>query len=599
MHGFLLPGTVLCLGFLEAVLETYLRVLRRAREKRVLDSGQSIFASQRDRMKKRAGSFLKAVPYLLIPPLLQGATPAFAEGADADGSSVSSSVPHAPGEQPRLVVVLVVDQLRGDMLSRYYRAFSGGLKRLMDEGLSFPNALHAHAVTETAPGHATISTGVYPGRAGIPSNAWRERVGGELRRVYHVVDPKEGLLGVPGLAGASPKVLLRTGLADWIREADPEATVISVSGKDRAAVLMAGQSKGDVFWFHSQTGRFVTSTYYRDDVPSWLSEFNRTVMRRYRSDSVWVSTVPKEVAHLSAPDTAAFEYDGVHTSFPHRYYDERIDPTRDDFFYWFELTPMLDDATLSLARVAMLETGAGSREGVTDYLSVALSQTDRVGHEFGPLGREQMDNLLRLDGALGEFLEFLDETVGPQHYLLGLTSDHGIMTMPERMETPGARLTTQQRRSLEWALGSASRAAARGGESSPARFMIEEMREMPFVGPAYTHPDLQDGEASDSTEALFQHSFMPGRYGGLLSPFGVEMWWAENTVGWNFPLGTTHGSPYHYDRWVPMILVGEGIDAGVDERPVRPMDLAPTLARLAGIPFPEDLDGRPLLEGKD
>lgn len=550
-------------------------------------------------MKRKAGSWLKAVPYLLIPPLLHGATPALAEWTDSNRSRLSLAGPRTPEGQPRLVVVLVVDQLRGDMLSHYYPAFSGGLKRLMDEGLSFSNALHAHAGTETAPGHAAISTGVYPSRAGVPSNVWQERVGRELNRVHNVADPEEGLVGVSGLAGSSPKVLLRTGLADWIQEADPEATVISVSAKDRAAILMAGQSKGNVFWFSPQAGRFVTSTYYRDDNPRWLSEFNRRVMTRYRADSVWVSTVPKEMAHLSAPDKADFEYDGIHTTFPHRYHNERFDPTTDDFYYWFELTPMLDEATLSLARVAMIETGAGSREGVTDYLSVSLSQTDRVGHEFGPLGREQMDNLLRLDKALGEFLDFLDEAVGPQNYLLGLTSDHGVMTMPERMKTPGVRLTTEQRRSLEWALGSASRAAGRAGEPSPGRFMIEEMREMPFVGPAYTHPDLQDGEASDSLELLFQNSFVPGRYRGLLSPFGVDMWWAENTIDWTYPLGTTHGSPYLHDRWVPLILVGEGIDAGVDDRPVRPLDLAPTLARLAGIPFPEDLDGKPLLEGQN
>jgi predicted AlkP superfamily pyrophosphatase or phosphodiesterase len=497
------------------------------------------------------------------------------------------------------VVFLVIDQLRGDMLDRYYPAFSGGLKRVMDRGLSFSNALHGHAATETSPGHATLSTGVFPARAGVPSNAWREGTAGNLHPVYNVVDPNHSLLGVPGLPGSSPHVLRRTGLADWILEADPEAMVVSISAKDRAAVLMAGKTQGNVFWFNSTAGGFVTSSFYRKRNPSWLLNFNEQVLAGFRADSVWQSTVPVEMAHLSAPDTCSFEGDGVHTAFPHRYYEERPDPGMDDFFLWFEGTPMLDEATLALARVALKETGAGTEEGRTDFLSVSLSQTDRVGHQYGPLGREQMDNLLRLDRFLGVFLDFLDQQVGEGAYILGLTSDHGTMNIPERMEEPGVRLTTVDRSALEGALGSASRAANRAGEASPGRFMVEELREMPFVGPAFTRDSLKTGEVADSIGTLFLRSFTPDRLGGLLSPFGVEMWWAENTVDWTFPHGTTHGSPYYYDRWVPLILVGPGIEAGVEERPVRPLDLAPTLAWMAGIPFPEDLDGTPLLEGGD
>ena len=120
---------------------------------------------------------------------------------------------------------------------------------------------------------------------------------------------------------------------------------------------------------------------------------------------------------------------------------------------------------------------------------------------------------------------------------------------------------------------------------------------MPFVGPALSHQDLLNGEIRYSLSVLFQHSFVPDRLGGLLSPYGVEMWWAENTLDWGFPLGTTHGSPFYYDRWVPLVLMGPGIEAGEIDRPVRPMDLAPTLAWLAGIPFPGDLDGKPLVGG--
>ena len=129
--------------------------------------------------------------------------------------------------------------------------------------------------------------------------------------------------------------------------------------------------------------------------------------------------------------------------------------------------------------------------------------------------------------------------------------------------------------------------------------MVNAMRDLPFVGPAFSHEELQGGPVQDSMAVLFQHSLSPGRPGGLLSTYGVEMWWAENTLSWGMPLGTTHGSPFYYDRWVPLILMGPGIEAGIEERPVRALDLAPTLAQLAGVTYPGDLDGKPLIPAKD
>ncbi|MGW8268417.1 MAG: alkaline phosphatase family protein, partial [Longimicrobiales bacterium] len=390
------------------------------------------------------------------------------------GLPASATEPgQAPTTKPRLVVYLVIDQLRGDLPTRYAQLFTGGFRRLMDQGLSFSNALHAHATTETAPGHATLSTGVYPARAAIPSNVWREGEGRDLHPVYNVVDPDHSLVGVEGLPGASPDVLARRGLADWILAEDPDAKVVSISAKDRAAVLMAGKTRGEVYWFSSEAGRFVTSTFYKRQNPAWLDAFNLEVLPGFRADSVWSSTIPEGAQDLSSPDTANFEGDGIHTFFPHRYAEERIDPGMDDFFLWFEGTPMLDDATLRLAKVALTETGAGTREGRTDFLSVSLSQTDRVGHPFGPLSREQMDNLLRLDRILGDFLAFLDEEVGEENYILGLTSDHGVMTMPERLGQGGTRLTREDRSFLEQALNQAAQEAGQDPNTTLADAMVE------------------------------------------------------------------------------------------------------------------------------
>jgi predicted AlkP superfamily pyrophosphatase or phosphodiesterase len=502
--------------------------------------------------------------------------------------------------RPSLVVYLVVDQLRGDLLERYSPAFTGGFRRLLDEGLSFSNALHGHSSTETAPGHAALSTGVHPARAGIPSNAWREGEGRQVDRILNVLDSRERLLGVRGVPGTSPRVLRRTGLADWFLEANPGARVLSVSAKDRAAVLMAGKSKGDVYWFDALSGQFVTSTYYRSALPSWLLRFNKVAMRGYRADSVWASTVPAEFAALSAPDTASFEGDGTHTFFPHRYHRERIDPDTDDFFLWFETTPMLDRATLDLALMAMDEEGIGKRPGRTDFLTISFSQTDRVGHVYGPLSREQMDNLLRLDRVLGDLFAFLDRVVGPERYVVGLTGDHGVMTMPERLEVPGLRLTSSDRSRLEQGLSRTTWESSERGQADPAGALVEVLGEFSFVGPAFTHAELLAGVPGDSMALFFQRSFTPGRAGGVLSSYGVEMWWAENVVDWTYASsGTTHGSPFYYDRWVPLILMGPGIERGRVETPVQALDLTPTLAVLGGVPFPEDLDGVPLIRHRE
>jgi predicted AlkP superfamily pyrophosphatase or phosphodiesterase len=523
--------------------------------------------------------------------------------ACATAAAVPEEAPRASSDQaeigPTLVVFLIVDQLRGDMLDRYSSLFTGGFKRLMEDGLNFTNALHPHAQTETSPGHATISTGVYPARAGIPSNHWKEGEGDDLHSVYNVVDPNEGLVGVSGLPGSSPGVLLRTGLADWIREAQSDAKVVSISGKDRAAVLMAGKSRGEVYWFESRVGQFVTSTYYRSSDPDWLRQYNDTGMEKYLADSVWVSTVSPEVASLSAPDTAHFEGDGVHTYFPHRFSDEFTAPEPGDFFFWFETTPMLDRATLDVALLAMKEEEIGQKEGRTDFLSISFSQVDRVGHAYGPLSREQMDNLLRLDKLIGELFSVLDQEVGRENYVVGFTSDHGTMTMPERIDGGGIRLSYEDRSELEQGLGAAARQAGFRPDISTAGAMVEFLEELSFVGPAFTHEDLRREASKDSFAALFQHSYTPGRAGGLLSTYGIEMWWEENVLTWGMPVGTTHGSPYRYDRWVPLILMGSGIEAGTVDTLVRPLDLAPTLAGLAGIVFPDDLDGRPLVSRKD
>ena len=236
-------------------------------------------------------------------------------------------------EQPRLVVMLVVDQLSTPLLLRYDDLFTGGFRRLLDEGRFYVDASYDHAGTSTAPGHATLATGTHPSRHGIVGNSWYERTSAGWLEVENIGDSTVSVIGYPQLHGASPHYLERPTLADWMRAADHETRVASVSGKDRGAILPAGHGReGHAYWFEASVGRFVTSTYYRDDVPEWVEKFHETALASYGRDSVWESRIPAAAVRRSSPDTASHEADGVHTYFPHRY---AVEGTPGEFWDWF------------------------------------------------------------------------------------------------------------------------------------------------------------------------------------------------------------------------------------------------------------------------
>ena len=492
-------------------------------------------------------------------------------------------------DRPALVVMLVVDQLGQELLDRHDEVFSGGFRRLIDDGRWYVNAAHDFAGTNTAPGHATLSTGTYPSRHGVVSNEWHERVDGVWLEVSNVGDSTVQIIDQPELPGVSPRHLLRTGLADWMVAADPRTLVASVSAKDRGAVHPAAHVRGQVYWFESEIGAFVTSTYYRDRHPQWIDRFNGEVMIAHRSDTLWTSLVPPGEAWRSDPDTAAYEGDEASPYFPHRF---GAPGERTVFWEWFERTPMLDAATLELARIIVEEAGLGM-DPVPDFLNVSLSQADRVGHDFGPLSREQLDNLLRLDRELGDFFAFLDVTLGEGRWMAALSADHGVLvtghdlTVGDRWS--GRRWTAEEEAAFDSIRAEAARSAS--GPGSPAR-LAESLERLDFVADAYTHKELVRGEPADSFAALERHSLYPGRPRDEFSPWGVEVrfdpWFLDRE------LGGGHGSPYWYDRHVPMIFLGSGIPAGRDPERASTVDFAPTLARLLGISYPDDLDGAPL-----
>ena len=496
--------------------------------------------------------------------------------------------PIAPAQPPALIVWITVDQLRGDLLDHYRPVFTGGFRRLLTEGRVFTNASHDHSRTVTAAGHASLSTGVHPSRHGIVGNAWYERSGDRWVQMSNVGDSSVQTVGA-ALPGVSPRNLMTTGLADWMLSANAGSLVASVSGKDRGAILPAAHVKGHVYWFEP-AGGFVTSTYYRDAIPEWVGRFNAEAVPRYLADTVWTFTAPASGIPLSGPDTAAYESDGTHTFFPHRLSD--LTPNRDTATLraWMERTPLADAAVLEFAQTMVTQLGLG-RDGPVDLLTVSVSQTDAVGHEFGPFSREQLDNLYRLDQRLGAFFEFLDRTVGRDRYVVGLSADHGVLTPPEDPRAiPGSRrLTAAERQAMQQIVTTAQASAE---SNVPAR-IAAALKGQPAIADAYTTQELMERTPRDSFAVMMRRSLYPGRAGGNFSREGVEAWLRSGILG-NERTGTTHGSPYWYDRHVPIIFMGPGIRAERVSVRASTVDFAPTLATYARVRYPGDRDGRPL-----
>lgn len=509
------------------------------------------------------------------------------------GQAVAQASPRAA--PPRLVVLLTVDQLRADLLERYGDLFTGGLARLLEGGRVFEDATHDHAITETAPGHATLSTGTFPSKHGIVANQWWEDTDGRWTPVLNVVDPNTRIVGAPTLAGASPAKLERTGLADWLRAAYPDAGVVSISGKDRAAVLLAGRSVGSVFWFELELGRFATSTFYADREPDWVRAFNADVLPTLVGDSIWRSALDAGQAARTRGDSVPYEGDGVHTAFPHVFAAEApaSATAARPFWSWWASTPALDRATLLLAGRA-LEAEALGQDATPDLLAISLSATDRVGHGYGPFSREQLDNLLRLDGEIGRFFDLLDDRVGPDAWIVGFSSDHGALAAPEARAAqglPGLRLTADSARTLQSILDEKGREVGLADPDLLADSLARAVARLPWVARTWTTRSLQVAEPADSFGVLERHSLYPGRPAGLLSRFGVEMQFEPFTLPWGYAFGTGHGSPYDYDRRVPFILMGQRVLPGRAAARVSTADLAPTLAALLGLDPPSDLDG--------
>lgn len=511
------------------------------------------------------------------------------------GSAVAASAQDGP---PPLTVMIVIDQFREDVFEQYEPAFEHGFRRILDDGYHFTQASHAHARTSTAPGHATLATGVFPSRHAVVANSWAQRRGFQWEQTYAVADrdsPLTGFENEPLLQGRSPRNMERESIADWFGAANDDSRRVSISKKDRAAIPMGGQHTEHVYWVVPELARFVTSTYYRDGYPGWVRGFNERVMPDIVEPLAWESEVPWEHRALARRDTAAYEGDGVNTWFPHESEVENADDLSPmQHWVWGLDQPRADDAVIELAKVAIDELDLGQRRD-QDFLAISLSATDRVGHGYGPFSQEVLSTLIHVDAILGDFFDYLDDEVGEGRWVAAVSGDHGVATIPEYAQEMGNAeadrfLIGDVRAQLSEALNTVARGG--GGPDAIAERLAREVEERGIVAKAYTHVELtRRGEPADSFAVLYRNSYVPGRAWSDLSRYGVDLRFGEGDyVG--SQRGTSHETPYWYDRHVPILLLGAGVEPGVSDAPVYTVDFAPTLAGLAGIPIPDDLDGR-------
>lgn len=497
----------------------------------------------------------------------------------------------APRPRPRLVVLIAVDQFRPDYLSRYDRQFTGGFRRLLDQGVVFLNGQQDHAVTETAPGHSTMLSGRSPVSTNIVTN------------VLGVPDPAVSILGAPGEAGASPTRFRGTELFDWLRVADTNARALSVSRKDRGAILPIGRAQENVYWYVK--GRWTTSTYYRDTLPTWLTRFDARPGARALAGREWTPLLP-DSAYAEA-DSEPYEHGGKDFTFPHHFPTDSTAMASEVINY-----PWMDSLTLDVALEGAGQLKLG-RSGHTDLLSISLSTTDAVGHPYGPDSKEIHDQVLRVDRWLGWFLDSLTKLVPGDSVVLALTADHGVTPFPDDLHAQGkpggrisvkalvARLNSTFARRFAMDFGFAYEAGliygdvaalrARGvGVDSLAANVAAEMRALDGVAQVYTPRGLAAAGDPDTNAARWRRQ-LPADFGWLVA--GV----AKPGYQWSDGAGSTsHGTTNSEDVRVPIVFWGMGLKPAHVARVVRTVDIGPTLARLAGVEPTERVEGRPLSE---
>lgn len=520
---------------------------------------------------------------------------------------------------PKLVVVLVVDGLPQEQVSRYRSQYGqGGLRRMLDEGASFSSAHQAHGITYTAVGHAAILSGAYPNQHGIISNDWIDYETGQ--EVYCTDDIGHKYLNGEATAekdGTSPARLRVSTLGDEMRYASGNrAKVVTVSGKDRGAILLAGKT-GTAYMYMEQTGNFASSSYYMAKHPAWATDYLAKKPQERYFGKPWDMLLAQGYYSDDAHDDFAAPRAGIDQSFPSAYTSASGKPDA-KFYAALKKSPFLDELTLDFARAAVVGENLGNNPaGVADLLGVSLSAHDYVNHAFGPESRLSHDHLQRVDRMLSGFFTFLDKQVGMDNVLVVFTADHGFPNVPDFSEARGvggqrllgddmlAKLNESLAKQflteklvkksmlpmiyLDYALADARGLKREDIEAHAARFLLK----WNGVAEVFTRSQLERGETSGTHAGILMQRAWHRQLSGDLIVVQKPNW----IFKWGTNGGTSHGSPYNYDTNVPLMIMGKRwIKPGYYGQYTEIVDIAPTVAHLLRVRKPSAAFGRVLTE---
>ena len=552
--------------------------------------------------------------------------------APTDRANSESSHHDAERGRPKLVLQITVDQLRGDLPTRYYdRLGDGGIRYLWENGVVYRNAHHAHANTETIVGHATLATGAHPSGHGMVGNLWFDHETGFV--TYNVEDPDYRLLTAGAdvdrdaeidptqraarSEGRSPAAILVSTFGDELRSNNGGLSkVISVSVKDRGAISMAGHT-GTAYWFSKASGEFITSTYYLDRYPDWVSQFNAQRPAQQFANTSW-NLLHEQSSYLFAEtDDREWETDvaGFGRVFPHDFGDG----TSPYFTTWLTLSPAGDNLVLDFAKRVLVEERLGE-DAITDYLSVSFSSSDYVGHVFGPSSLEAEDNILQLDRTIADLLAHVDSIVGLENTLIVLSADHGGPDTPGYLNT--LRIPAGYVDPSSWDKDSAIERIKSAFDIQGELFatyahpylyfasdvkndpridrealeaaVVYELSRLPGVSLAVSRSALRRGNLQE-TELMRSvvNNFHSKRSGDVFIVFEPN-WFINDFDG--LTVASTHGSPWNYDTYVPIVFAGRGMTPQTIDRRVHTVDIAPTLSALLDIRPPSGSVGEPLPE---
>jgi predicted AlkP superfamily pyrophosphatase or phosphodiesterase len=493
--------------------------------------------------------------------------------------------------KPRLVLAIVIDQFRYDYLLRFRADYHSGLARLLDRGAVFTDAHFLHAYTVTAVGHATFLTGATPSESGIISNQWYDRSSGQT--VTSVSDPDaKSVGGLPGAAGSSPRRLLVSTVGDEVKISIPGSKVIGVSIKDRGAILLSGHMADGAYWYDPDSNHWVTSSYYRADLPPWVKSLNDEKTYQRYATAKWLP--------VDAQDESAQPFCSMVRGTAVRYCEK------------LEATPWANEMIEEFAERALVNEDLGHHAGV-DVLTVSFSANDFVGHAVGPDDPAIRDLSIRTDRLLGKLFDAVEQRLGVGNTLIVLGSDHGVSPKPEvnrARHMPGGRLSEQGLKKAivdaltrrfgpgDWLLPSGSDmlylnlklvASLKLDWAEVERIAAAAARDQEHIARVYTSEDLRTGHVQqDAIGRAFSVQYYAPRSGNLfILPEPYYTFYAADAF---------HGTPYDYDTHVPVLFLGPGIKPGTYREKIAPNDIAPTLAALLGVAQPSGSIGRVLSE---